>query len=224
MSDLASRLTDDDLAAISDRFEGAPATAAIEWAVEAFGSRVCVAASMTDAVLIDLALKVDPGVDVVFIDTGYHFPETLDTVKAVETRYGCDVRVLREDPPPDPPLWQVDPANCCSAMKVALLERALVGKDAWLTGIRRDEAHTRASAPIVQRDKRGLVKVNPLATWTELDVQGYIADHDIVVNPLLAQGYASIGCWPCTRPVSEGEHPRAGRWAGSDKVECGLHL
>lgn len=76
----------------------------------------------------------------------------------------------------------------------------------------------------MQRDKRGLVKVNPLATWTELDVQGYIADHDVVVNPLLAQGYASIGCWPCTRPVSEGEHPRAGRWAGSDKVECGLHL
>jgi len=218
-----TQLTDGDLAELSTRFEALPATAVIEWAVAEFHPRLALAASMTDAVLIDLALSVDPDLEIVFIDTGYHFPETLRTVDTVRQRYGCDVRVMRQDPAPETPLWWCDPVNCCSAMKVQLLDDALADKDAWMSGIRRDESHTRANTPIVGRDSRGLVKINPLATWSELDVEGYIADHGVPVNPLLRMGYTSIGCWPCTKPVNDGEHSRAGRWAGQDKTECGLH-
>jgi phosphoadenosine phosphosulfate reductase len=127
-------------------------------------------------------------------------------------------------PTHDEELWKVDPGNCCSAVKVGQLDRALANKAAWMSGLRRDEAEVRATAPIVVRDLRGLVKVNPIATWTDQDVAGYIAEHDVPVNPLLEQGYPSIGCWPCTKPVADGEDPRSGRWAGQDKTECGLHL
>jgi phosphoadenosine phosphosulfate reductase len=126
--------------------------------------------------------------------------------------------------PHDEALWQADPENCCSAVKVGQLDRALAGKAAWMSGLRRDEAPTRANAPILARDLRGLVKVNPLANWTSGQVDAYIAEHDIIVNPLVAQGYPSIGCMPCTKPVAEGEDPRSGRWAGKEKTECGLHL
>ena len=215
-------LTDADLAAISAGFEVASASRIIRWAVEEFGTRLALTASMTDAVLIDLATKADPGVEVVFIDTGYHFPETLDTVELVRRRYGLNMRIMTVATQ-EQSLWEADPENCCSAVKVGQLDRALADKDAWMSGLRRAEAPTRAGAPIVGRDIRGLVKVNPLATWSDLDVQGYIADHDVPVNPLLAQGYPSIGCMPCTRPVAPGEDPRAGRWSGRDKTECGLH-
>jgi phosphoadenosine phosphosulfate reductase len=215
-------LTDADLARISAAFEAAPPTRIIGWAVEEFGTRLAVTASMTDAVLIDLATRVDPGIEVVFIDTGYHFPETLETVETVRRRYGLNLRIMTVAPQ-DEALWQADPENCCSAVKVGQLDRALADKDAWMSGLRRTEALTRANAPIVGRDMRGLVKVNPLATWTDLDVRGYIADHGVPVNPLLERGYLSIGCMPCTRPVAPGADPRSGRWNGSDKTECGLH-
>jgi phosphoadenosine phosphosulfate reductase len=216
-------VTELDLEAVSAEFETAPASAIVRWAVDTFGTRMCLTASMQDAVLIDVATKVDPNIEVVFIDTGYHFPETLQTVKVVQERYDLNLRVMRI-PQSDPPLWESDPENCCASAKVAQLDAALVGKLAWMSGLRRDEAETRADTPIVGRDSRGLIKVNPLAGWTELDVAGYIADHDVPINPLLEQGYPSIGCMPCTRPVADGEHPRAGRWAGLDKTECGIHL
>jgi phosphoadenosine phosphosulfate reductase len=215
-------LSDDDLAALSSLFETAPPSRIIRWAVEEFGTRLSLTASMTDAVLIDLAVKEAPGIEVVFIDTGYHFPETLDTVERVRRRYGLNMRIMTVATQ-EPALWEADPETCCSAVKVGQLDRALADKDAWLSGLRRSEAPTRALAPIVARDLRGLVKVNPLATWTDLDVRGYIADHDVPTNPLLEQGYLSIGCMPCTQPVAEGEDPRSGRWAGLDKTECGLH-
>ena len=215
-------LSDDDLAAVSASFETAPPSRIIRWAVAEFGTRLCLTASMTDAVLIDLAVKADPGIEVVFIDTGYHFPETLETVEAVRRRYGLNLRIMTVETQ-EPSLWEADPENCCSAVKVGQLDRALADKDAWMSGLRRAEAATRANAPIVGRDIRGLIKVNPLATWTDQDVDGYIADHDVPVNPLLAQGYLSIGCMPCTRPVAPGDDPRSGRWAGRDKTECGLH-
>jgi phosphoadenosine phosphosulfate reductase len=215
-------LSDDDLAALSSSFETAPPSRIIGWAVEEFGTRLSLTASMTDAVLIDLAVKEAPGIEVVFIDTGYHFPETLDTVERVRRRYGLNMRIMTVATQ-EPALWEADPETCCSAVKVGQLDRALADKDAWLSGLRRSEAPTRAHAPIVARDLRGLVKVNPLATWTDLDVRGYIADHDVPTNPLLEQGYLSIGCMPCTRPVADGEDPRSGRWAGLDKTECGLH-
>jgi phosphoadenosine phosphosulfate reductase len=215
-------LSDAELARLSSSFETASAGAAIRWAVEEFGTRLCLTASMTDSVLIDLAVRIDPAIEVVFIDTGYHFPETLETVEAVRRRYGLNLRIMTVATQ-EPALWEADPENCCSAVKVGQLDRALADKDAWMSGLRRAEAPTRANAPIVGRDMRGLVKVNPLATWTDHDVRGYIADHDVLTNPLLEQGYPSIGCMPCTRPVVPGEDPRAGRWAGLEKTECGLH-
>jgi phosphoadenosine phosphosulfate reductase len=215
--------TDAELAELSLEFERLPAAKIVQWAVDNFSPHLCMTASMTDAVLIDLAVKVEPAIEVVFIDTGYHFPETLETVETVRRRYGLNLRIMTVAPHNEE-LWKVDPANCCSAVKVGQLDRALAGKAAWMSGLRRDEAATRVQAPIVARDLRGLIKVNPIATWSDDDVAGYIADHDIVVNPLVEQGYLSIGCMPCTQPVAPGEDPRSGRWAGRDKTECGLHL
>ncbi len=214
---------DADLREISESFESASPSKIIRWAVDQFHPHLCLTASMTDAVLVDLAVKVEPSIEVVFIDTGYHFPETLDTVEQVRRKYGLNLRMMTV-PTHDEDLWKVDPENCCSAVKVGQLDRALAGKEAWMSGLRRDEAETRANSPIVARDLRGLIKVNPIANWTAQDVAGYIEDHHIIVNPLIAQGYPSIGCWPCTTPVADGEDPRSGRWAGRDKTECGLHL
>jgi phosphoadenosine phosphosulfate reductase len=213
---------DEELAELNVEFEGWSAPKIIQWAVDHFAPHLCLAASMQDAVLIDLATKVEPGIEVVFIDTGYHFPETLETVEAVRRRYGLNLRMMTVATHNEE-LWKVDPENCCSAVKVGQLDRALAGKAAWMSGLRRDEAATRAGAPIVARDLRGLVKLNPLANWTELDVEGYIADHDVPVNPLLTQGYTSIGCQPCTS-LPTGDDPRSGRWAGRGKTECGLHI
>ena len=152
---------------------------------------------MQDAVLIDLATKVDPGIEVVFIDTGYHFPETLDTVEAVRRRYGLNLRIMTVQPFAEE-LWKLDPENCCSSVKVGQLDRALAGKVAWMSGLRRAEAESRAGAPIVGRDLRGLVKVNPIATWSDDDVAWYIDDPRRPGQPAAAQGYTSVGCEPCT--------------------------
>lgn len=212
----------EELDELNARFEHAPAGAVIRWAHETFGTGLCLTASMQDTVLIDLAVKVDPSIEVVFIDTGYHFPETLATAEAVKTRYGLNLRVVSASEPLDD-RWLDDPDGCCQLRKVQPLNEALVGKSAWLSGLRRDEASTRSNAPIISRDRRGLIKVNPLATWTHDDVAGYADDHDLIANPLLAEGFPSIGCWPCTRKVKDGEDSRAGRWTGFSKTECGLH-
>ncbi len=220
--DDAFELTDAELAALAADFESRPAEEIIGWAVEHFHPDLSLASSMTDAVLIDLAVKVEPHIEVVFIDTGYHFPETLDTVERVRRHYGLNLRMMTVAPH-DAELWKVDPENCCSAVKVGQLDRALVGKKGWMSGLRRAESPTRVKAPVVGRDLRGLVKVNPIATWTDDDIQRYIATHDVPVNPLLHMGYTSIGCAPCTRPVANGDHPRSGRWSDQERLECGLH-
>ncbi len=216
-------LTDQQLAELDAEFERLPATKIIQWAVDRFSPHLAMSASMTDAVLIDLATKVDPGIEVVFIDTGYHFPETLATVEEVRRHYGLNLRIMTVARQNEA-LWQADPENCCSAVKVGQLDRALLGKQAWMSGLRRTEAETRQRAPIVSRDLRGLVKVNPIANWTDEDVAAYIAANGVIVNPLTRRGYPSIGCMPCTTPVADGEDPRAGRWRGRDRTECGLHL
>ena len=203
--------------------ENQPATAVIEWAWNRFGPDVILAASFQDCVLIDLVSQVAPGVEVAFLDTGYHFAETLWYVEQVRSRYDLNLSMITPEVPLDDQ-WLTDPDACCNARKVEPLARALAGKEAWMTGLRRDEASSRAKAPIVAYDiGKGLVKVNPIATWSDLDVEGYVRDHDLPVHPLADRGYASIGCWPCTRPVAEGESARSGRWAGTDKTECGLH-
>ncbi len=211
------------LDAASTALESQPATAAIEWAAERFGDGLVLASSFQDCVLIDLAAQVVPDIEVVFLDTQYHFAETLWYVETVRRRYNLNLRIVEPDVSPDD-RWLDDPDGCCAARKVVPMAKALAGRTAWMTGLRRDEAPTRAKTPVVGYDVgRGMVKINPIADWTAIDVQRYAEDRSLPEHPLREKGYASIGCWPCTRPIAEGEDARAGRWAGSDKLECGLH-
>ena len=216
-------ISDFELLALNARFETAPAREIIAWAIGTFGARMCLTTSLTDAVLVDLAWRVDPSIEIVFLDTQYHFPETLQTLETVRERYQPNLRVLTPSFEKDD-LWQLDTDLCCKRRKVEQLDGLLAEKDAWMTGLRRADAPNRANTPIVARDGRGLIKVNPIATWTDEQVDAYIARHDVPVNPLVAQGFASVGCWPCTQSVADGEDARAGRWVGSAKTECGLHL
>lgn len=203
--------------------ESRPATEAIEWAWDRYGPDVVLAASFQDCVLIDLAAQVAPTLEVVFLDTGYHFAETLWYVEQIRRRYDLHLTVVGPEVPADD-RWLTDPDGCCAARKIAPLARALTGRRAWISGLRRDDAPSRAATPVVTLDvARGLVKVNPIATWSHADVEGYVRDRDLPVHPLADRGYGSIGCWPCTRPVGPDDNPRAGRWAGTTKTECGLH-
>jgi phosphoadenosine phosphosulfate reductase len=212
-----------ELAVVSQMLENKPATSAIEWAADRFGEGLVLASSFQDCVLIDLAVQVKPDVEVIFLDTQYHFAETLWYVDQVRERYDLNLRVIEPTIEPDD-RWMDDPDSCCGARKVVPMARALAGRRAWMTGLRRDEAPTRAKAPIVSWDVgRGLVKVNPIAPWSERDAEQYARDRKLPEHPLRERGYPSIGCWPCTRPVEDGDDPRAGRWAGRDKLECGLH-
>ena len=218
----AAPANEEELRAVDARLATAPASKAIEWAVAEFGRDLVLAASFQDVVLIDLAVKADPGIEVVFLDTEAHFPETLAFVDEVRARYDLNLTVTH--PGPDAAGSPCGSDNCCQLRKVAPLRRALEGKGAWLTSLKRSDAPTRADAPVVSWDAAfGLVKVNPLATWTDDDVDSYVADHGLPVHPLLSQGYRSIGCAPTTRPTAPGEDPRAGRWSGTGKTECGLH-
>jgi phosphoadenosine phosphosulfate reductase len=212
-----------ELAKVSAELETQAASAAVRWAWETYKDQAVLAASFQDCVLIDVAMQVAPEIEVVFLDTQYHFAETLWYVEQVRERYDLNLRVVTPQIDPDN-LWQVDTDACCEMRKVEPLSRALEGKAAWLTGLRRDEASTRAKAAIVGWDiGRGIVKVNPLAPWSHEDIDAYVLDRDLPQHPLRDKGYPSIGCWPCTQPVADGDDPRAGRWAGSGKLECGLH-
>jgi phosphoadenosine phosphosulfate reductase len=203
----------------------------LRWAVDTFEDRFCVLSSMGDAVVASLAAAAKPGIDVVFLDTGYHFAETIGMRDAVAATYDVHVvsalplqTVAEQDATYGKDLFGRDPDRCCALRKVAPMEAALAGYDAWATGVRRDESPTRATTPVVQWDaRRRKVKVNPIARWTKDQVDAYIADNHILVSPLIDDGYLSIGCWPCTQPVADGQDERAGRWAGSGKTECGIH-
>jgi phosphoadenosine phosphosulfate reductase len=213
------------------RLDGAQPLDLLRWAVDEFGDRFCVASSMADAVLPHLASRVRPGVPVLFLDTGYHFAETIGTRDAVAATLPVTVHTLlprrtvaEQDAEEGPRLHDRDPDRCCALRKVEPLARGLAPYAAWASGIRRDEASTRQDIRAVEWDaRRGMVKVNPLACWTQSDVDTYIAEHGILVNPLVYDGYPSIGCAPCTRRVAAGADPRSGRWAGTAKTECGLH-
>ena len=211
--------------------ELAPAEVILEWAVVTFGQRFCVTSSMADAVLTHLAARVAPGIDVVFLDTGYHFAETIGTRDAVAATHPVNVVTVtpaqsesEQDAAYGKDLFARDPDLCCTLRKVRPLERALVDYDAWATGLRRAETHDRVVAPVIGwDDARGKVKVSPLARWSDERVGRYVSEHAVLVNPLLYDGYPSIGCWPCTRRVAPGDDPRSGRWAGTAKTECGIH-
>ncbi len=211
-----------ELAAVDARLESLPPSKAVEWAVAEYGRDLVLAASFQDIVLIDLAVKADPAIEVVFLDTEAHFPETLAFVEEVRARYDLNLTVTH--PGPEAGAWPCGSDRCCQVRKVAPLREALAGKRAWLTALKRSDAPTRAKAPVVGWDEGfGLVKVNPMAAWTDDDIDSYLADHGLPAHPLIARGYRSIGCAPTTRPTAEGEDPRAGRWSGSGKTECGLH-
>lgn len=201
------------------------------WAARTFPGTLAVACSMADAVLPAVVARHHRGVDVLFLDTGYHFAETYGTRAQVE--HGLDVTVVdvvprltvaQQDEQYGPRLHDRDPTACCRMRKVEPLREALVGYEAWATGVRRDEGPTRAGTPFVTFDEQfGLVKVNPLAAWSFDEVLDHATGHRVPVNLLLSHGYPSIGCEPCTRRVDPGQDPRAGRWAGFAKTECGLH-
>lgn len=210
----------------------ASATDVIAWAVREFGDSIAVASSMSDAVLAHLVSQQSRWVDVLFLDTGYHFAETIGTRDAVEQTVDVtivDVRpeltVAGQDAEFGKDLFARDAEACCRMRKVEPLRRALGGYEVWAAGVRRDDSPTRAQTPLVTFDeKNGLVKINPIAGWTLDDAVAYAAEHQVISNPLLDDGYPSIGCAPCTRRVAPGDDPRAGRWAGQDKTECGLHV
>jgi phosphoadenosine phosphosulfate reductase len=235
MTAIQEERSTDDLKALAEQagrdLEDASALEILQWAVDTFGKSFCVTSSMEDAVVAHLASRVLKGVDVVFLDTGYHFEETIGTRDAVEAVMDVNVitlsptrTVAEQDAEFGPKLHDRDPDLCCRMRKVEPLERGLKDYLAWATGLRRDESPTRAGTPVVGwDDKRQKVKVSPIARWTQDDVDAYVQEHGVLTNPLLMDGYASVGCAPCTRRVLEGEDARAGRWAGRAKTECGLH-
>ena len=213
-------LDETELELINARLEAARPSEIVAWAHDRFGSRLALTASFADTTLIDIATSVAPDVEVIFLDTGFHFAETLNTVRRAMERYALNLTVLR--PPADAAdVWEHGSDACCASRKVDLLDQHLIGRvDAWLSGVRRADSPERADASIVSVDRRGLVKINPMATMSDDEYDRYVADHDVLVNTLHHDGYRSIGCWPCTEPSSDG---RSGRWGGS-KTECGLHL
>ncbi|CAN7370995.1 phosphoadenylyl-sulfate reductase [Phenylobacterium sp. LjRoot219] len=204
----------------------------IEAALETFGDRLALVSSFgsESAVLLDLASKVDPNIPVLFLDTGMLFGQTLDYRKGLAAHLGLkDVRDLRphyqdlatEDP--DAKLWQTDTDACCNLRKVVPLDLALEDFEGWITGRKRFHGGARMSLPVVEQSD-GKVKFNPLANWTKADLDAYAAEQKLPAHPLVEAGFPSIGCWPCTHPVEEGQDVRAGRWLGSQKTECGIHV
>jgi phosphoadenosine phosphosulfate reductase len=229
-------MTETDLRELAARgaaeLAGASAEELLRWTDEHFTGEYVVASNMQDAVLVDLAAKVRPGVDVLFLDTGYHFAETIGTRDAVESVYGVNVvnvtpenTVAEQDQLLGKDLFAREPNECCRMRKVEPLGKALRGYSAWVTGVRRVEAPTRANAPLISFDEAfKLVKINPLAAWSDDDMQDYINTNGVLVNPLVEEGYPSIGCAPCTAKPVAGADPRSGRWQGLSKTECGLHV
>ena len=206
---------------------GAHPESIVAWTLETFPGKTALTVSFGGGgvVLAHIVSRVDRSVPVFFLDTGFHFPETLAFKDRFVARYGLNLVELH--PHTDPgPLYKTDPDRCCWIRKVEPLERALGGFDVWLSAVRRDQSETRAETEVLEYhelDGRPLLKAFPLAHWTREDVRGYIREHGIPAHPLLDQGYTSIGCWPCTRRTAPGEAERAGRWSGTAKTECGLH-
>jgi len=232
---MSSTLVEADLRALADEANAwladASASEIIAWAREQFGDGLVVASSMADTHLVHLAQAAAPGIDVLFLDTGYHFAETIGTRDAVAQAYQVNLisiaprqTVAEQDAEHGPKLHDRNPDQCCALRKVEPLERGLKPYAAWINGMRREESPTRADIRVVDYDaKRNMIKISPIAAWTQADVDAYVEDNQVLINPLFFDGYTSIGCEPCTRRPLPGEDPRAGRWAGRSKTECGLH-
>lgn len=201
----------------------------VRWVFDTFGDDATVASSMGDEVLVELIAQSAPELDVFFLDTGYHFPQTLETRDYYATRVRLRtvtplLSVAEQDAEFGRQLHDREPDRCCAMRKVEPLNRALLGRAAWVTGMRRADAPTRTDIGLVGWDeRREMVKINPIAAWIDDDIERFAFEEDVFLNPLRDLGYPSIGCAPCTRPVAPGEDQRAGRWAGTTKTECGLH-
>ncbi len=222
-----------ELAAASEALETATPPQILAWAADRFAPDLTMGTAFgpEGMVIIHMLAEVAPATIVFNLDTGYQFAETVAMRDRVRDRYGLEVTFARAEQTVEAyeaahggPVYKVDPNRCCFDRKIAVLRRAIVGKQAWISAIRRDQSPDRSRAPIVGWDRKfGLVKVNPLANWTKPQIWKFITDHDVPYNPLHDQGYTSIGCQPCTRAVLFGEDERAGRWSGTAKTECGLH-
>ncbi|MGH7608958.1 MAG: phosphoadenylyl-sulfate reductase [Candidatus Dormibacteria bacterium] len=222
MHELASPVQPADLPDLATRLEAQGADAVLAWTVAQFGGDLALACSFQDCVIVDLAVRHAPRLEVVFLDSGSHFPETLEYVEEVRARYRLNLSVTQ--PGPEAEAWPCGTEECCRWRKVEPLALALRGKGAWVTGLKRCDGATRASIQVLEWDQnRGMVKVNPLAAWSDAEVEAYALEHGLPSHPLSSRGYPSIGCAPTTLPVAAGADPRSGRWAGTDKAECGLH-
>ena len=228
------RPTDDELAAVSRELDGRSPQEVLAWAVRRFHPKLMMATAFgpEGCCILHMLAEIEPGVHVINLDTGYQFAETLELRERILDRYGIAVELVRPEltvaeyeREHGGPLYVHRPDQCCYDRKVLPLRRAVQGYAAWISAIRGDQTDHRKAAGVVQWDpKFNLVKVNPLLRWTKKDVWKFILDHDVPYNPLHDQGYPSIGCWPCTAPVEDGGDERSGRWAGSKKKECGLHV
>jgi phosphoadenosine phosphosulfate reductase len=228
--------TDEQLAAKNAELESADAEAIVRWAISSFPDQVFLTTAWqrNGMVLLDMVHRLAPETPVLFIDTGYHFPETLSYALEMTARYRPNLVICKPKVPRPafeaehgPRLHDRDPETCCAINKVEPLDReiARLGRKVWLSGLRRDQSETRKAVPVLERRKDGIIKVSPLLRWTSRDVWNYMRQNGIPEHPLYDRGYASIGCSPesCTRPVAPGEDERAGRWAGTGKKECGIH-
>ena len=230
---ISGEATDEELRLITEEFEGASPEVVLRWAVEEFGSWVALATGFgaEGCVLVDMLARIDRRARVFYLDTDLLFPETYQLRDQLEARYkvvierrATDLSLAAQTERHGEELWRRRPDECCRLRKIEPLLETLAGLKAWITAIRRDQSPARASAAVVERDKKfGLIKINPLAAWSSKDVWNYIFKHDVPYNPLHDQGYPSVGCAPCTSAVRIGEDPRAGRWRGTSKTECGLH-
>ena len=223
-----------DLSSIAAELEGAGAEDILAWAAESFAPRVTFGTGfgVEGCILVHMIAERRLPIEIFTLDTGLLFAETIELWRKLEARYGIRVRAVRPAQTVEeqelhwgPQLWAREPNQCCHLRKVQPLRTALAGMDAWISAIRREQTPQRAAAPVVDRDERfGVVKVNPLVRWTTKDVWKFVFAHDVPYNLLHDNDYPSIGCWPCTTPVAEGEEPRSGRWRGLGKSECGLHV
>ena len=230
----AATLSAEQIDAVSKQLGGETPQAILRWAVEQFHPRLTMATAFgaEGCCLIHMLAEIEPGVRIFNLETGYQFPETLELRERIKDRYGIAVEFVRPkltvaeyEEEHGGPLYRIRPDQCCFDRKILPLRRAIVGYDAWISAIRADQTAHRAAAGVVQWDpKFGLVKVNPLLGWTKREVWAFIMEHDVPYNPLHDRGYPSIGCWPCTQAVADGADERAGRWAGTAKKECGLHV
>ena len=233
---MPAAVTDDEIAAANELLANAPPQEVLRWAVKRFHPRLLMATAFgaEGCCLIDMLAKIEPGVAFINLDTGYQFPETLAVRERVREKYGIAVELVRPEVPVGEyerrngrPVHQTDPNRCCHDRKIVPLKAALARHAplAWVSAIRKDQTADRGVAGVVQWDRKfGLVKVNPLLNWTKKEVWGYVVRNEVPYNELHDRGYPSVGCWPCTRAVGEGEDERAGRWAGTAKKECGLHV